>query len=256
MLNAAKAYLSTQVVTASQGDLLVMLYDTAIKHLRQAIEKMRVRDVAGKGILITKAITIISELQESLNKERGGDIAQNLFQLYFFCNSRLLMANLKMKPEMVEEVITILVGLRQAFAQILPKNEGVASMTQPGGDGAAATVEPAPSVSADASAVSAAPAAHRQVSVAPATDADAGLALGAGLLAGMPTPAVACKAALAEPPAEKTGEKAHAAPALNPLVAPPVPTVSPDQPEPQQNAPATRAPGLRLRAVNAYSHSR
>ena len=91
MLNAAKAYLSTQVVTASQGDLLVMLYDTAIKHLRQAIEKMRVRDVAGKGILITKAITIISELQESLNKDRGGDIAQNLFQLYFFCNSRLLM---------------------------------------------------------------------------------------------------------------------------------------------------------------------
>ena len=85
--------------------------------------------MAGKGILITKAITIISELQESLNKDRGGDIAKNLFQLYFFCNSRLLMANLRMNTDMVEEVITILSGLRQAFAQILPQNEGVASMS-------------------------------------------------------------------------------------------------------------------------------
>jgi len=131
MLKAAKAYLVTQVSTASQGDLLLMLYDTAIKHLRQAIEKMRAGDVAGKGVLISKALSIISELQESLNKERGGDISKNLFQLYFFCNSRLLMANLKMQPDMVEEVIAILSGLRQAFAQILPTQDGVASLAQP-----------------------------------------------------------------------------------------------------------------------------
>ncbi len=256
MLNAAKAYLATQVSTASKGDLLVMLYDTAIKHLRQAIEKIRARDVAGKGILISKAITIISELQESLDKERGGEIAQNLFQLYFFCNSRLLMANLKMQPEMVEDVITILSKLRQAFAQILPQNEGVASMTQPGGDGSAALREPSPPAPAEPADGAAVPAAHRHVSVANATDTDAGLALGAGLLAGMPTPAMSHKMAAAEPPTENAGEQAHAAPALNPLVAPPVQPSQSDQPEPQQNAPATRAPGLRLRAVNAYSHSR
>ena len=131
MLKAAKAYMATQVSTASQGDLLLMLYDTAISHLRQAIEKMRERDMATKGILITKAITIISELQESLNKERGGDISKNLLQLYFFCNTRLLQANLRLKPEMVEEVISILSGLRQAFAQIIPTQEGVASLAQP-----------------------------------------------------------------------------------------------------------------------------
>lgn len=132
MLKAAKAYLATQVSTASNGDLLLMLYDTAIKHLRQAIEMMRAGDVAAKGVFISKAIAIVSELQECLNKERGGDISKNLFQLYFFCNTRLLQANLKMQPEMVEEVITILSGLRQAFAQILPTQEGVASLAQPG----------------------------------------------------------------------------------------------------------------------------
>lgn len=120
MLKAAKAYLATQVSTSSQGDLLIMLYDTAVKQLRQAIELMRAGDVAGKGMLISKAINIISELQESLNKERGGDISKNLFQLYFFCNTRLLKANLKMDQQMVEEVIGILSGLRQAFAQIIP----------------------------------------------------------------------------------------------------------------------------------------
>lgn len=131
MLKAAKAYLATQVSTASQGDLLLMLYDTAIKHLRQAIDEMRAGNVAAKGILITKALEIISELQECLNKERGGDIAKNLFNLYFFCNTRLLQANMSMKPEMVEEVITILNGLRTAFAQILPTQDGVASLAQP-----------------------------------------------------------------------------------------------------------------------------
>lgn len=132
MLKAAKAYLATQVSTSSQGDLLLMLYDTAIKHLRQAIEKMQAGDVAGKGVLISKAINIVSELQECLNKERGGEISKNLFQLYFYCNTRLLAGNLRMNPEMLEEVITILSGLRQAFAQIMPSADGVASLTQQG----------------------------------------------------------------------------------------------------------------------------
>lgn len=162
MLKAAKAYLITQVSTSSQGDLLLMLYDTAIKHLHQAIEKMRAGDVAGKGMLISKAINIVSELQESLNKERGGDISKNLFQLYFFCNTRLLTANLKMKPEMVEEVIAILSGLRQAFAQIMPSVDGVASLTQQGVTSEAAqvpaAVEPAPANGSEAGA-EAAPAA-------------------------------------------------------------------------------------------------
>lgn len=65
MLKAAKAYLSTQVSTASKGDLLLMLYDTAIKHLKLATEKIAEKDYAAKGILISKAIAIVSELQEA-----------------------------------------------------------------------------------------------------------------------------------------------------------------------------------------------
>jgi len=176
MLKAAKAYLVTQVSTSSQGDLLLMLYDTAIKHLHQAIEKMRAKDVAGKGILLSKAINIVSELQESLNKERGGEISKNLFQLYFYCNTRLLTANLKMNPEMVEEVISILTGLRQAFAQIMPSVDGVASLTQQGVTHEALVLMQGPTEAKAAAPVSgAAPAsaapAESQPAMVPAPDA-------------------------------------------------------------------------------------
>jgi|GEM_PF-205786 len=130
MLKAAKAYLSTQVTTATQGDLLLMLYDTAIKHIKLAKDKIAERDFAAKGILITKAIEIISELHESLNKERGGDVALNLSRMYFMCNTRLLQANMEMNPKKLDEVVAILTGLRQAFAQIIPGQEGRAPASQ------------------------------------------------------------------------------------------------------------------------------
>lgn len=171
MLKAAKAYLSTQVSTASKGDLLLMLYDTAIKHLKLAIVKIGEKDFAAKGVLITKAITIISELQESLNKEQGGDVTKNLFQLYFICNTKLLQANLQLNAALIEEVIGILGGLRQAFAQIIPMHEGnsTASAHSPFAEGGKAPA-PAPETPA-ADQAQAAPAAAAEPTAAPAAPA-------------------------------------------------------------------------------------
>lgn len=118
MLKAAKAYFETQVTTTTQGDLLIMLYDGAIKYLNQAKDRMREKDYAQKGLLISKAMDVISELDESLNAEKGGEVAQNLHQLYFYCNARLLRANLEMNPGLVDEVVRILTALREAFERI------------------------------------------------------------------------------------------------------------------------------------------
>jgi flagellar protein FliS len=239
MLKAAKAYLITQVSTASQGDLLLMLYDTAIKHLRQAIDKMRDGDVAAKGVLISKALAIISELQESLNKERGGDISKNLFQLYFFCNSRLLMANLKMRTEMVEEVITILSGLRQAFAQILPTQDGVASLAQSQalGNGAEA---------ATPAATPAAPAAERSGGLRLAPRPAASPVSSAAEF--MPTGPYAPVAA-APAPRSAPETPAPAAPAATPGTPPEAPSAPAQHPSSLVNT-------LRLRAASAYANTR
>ncbi len=124
MLKAAKAYLATQVTTTSQGQILLLLYESAMKNLRQAQEKIEERDYAAKGILISKALDIISELSSSLNVEKGGDLARNLHNLYFYCSSRLLKANLTMDVTVIDEVMRILDGIRSAYAEIIPGQEG------------------------------------------------------------------------------------------------------------------------------------
>lgn len=127
MHKAAQAYFQTQVTTTSQGELLLLLYDGAIKFLTQAKERMAARDMAGKGVLISKALDVINELDGSLNAEKGGDLAGNLHKLYFYCSTRLLTANLKLDPNLIDEVIKILSGLRGAYAQIVNTPEAQAA---------------------------------------------------------------------------------------------------------------------------------
>jgi len=110
--------MQTHVTTTTPGHLVVMLYDGAITFLQQAKEEMQARNYAKKGILISQALDIISELDGSLNNERGGELAQNLHRLYMYCNSRLLQANLKMDQDIIDEVVGILSSFRSAFAEI------------------------------------------------------------------------------------------------------------------------------------------
>ncbi len=130
MRQAAKVYFETQVTTTSRGQVLIMLYDGAIKFLNQAKELMAAKDYAGKGRLISSAIDVINELASSLNPEKGGELAANLNQLYFYCNKRLFMANSRMDPAGIDEVIKILNGIRSAYAQIIDTPEAVAAMQQ------------------------------------------------------------------------------------------------------------------------------
>ncbi len=130
MQRAAQAYLETQVTTTSQGQLLVMLYDGAVNFLERAKERMAAKDYAGKGNLISKALDILNELDSSLNADKGGDLADRLHQLYFYCSKRLFTANCKMDPAPIDEVIKILGGLRSAYAQIMDQPEAVAAAAQ------------------------------------------------------------------------------------------------------------------------------
>lgn len=124
MANPARAYLTTQVETTSQGELLIMLYDAAIKFLKRAKIEIDNKDFAKKGIYISKAMAIIHELSECLNKEKGGDITPKLSQLYMFCTSHLIKANIRLDKKKIDEVIQILDGLRSAYAQIIPEVDG------------------------------------------------------------------------------------------------------------------------------------
>lgn len=130
MQRAAQAYFQTQVTTTSQGDIVVMLYDGAIKFLNQAKTYLADNDMAQKGMAISKALDVINELDGSLNMEKGGSLSDNLHNLYLFCSKHLVMANLRKDPERIEQVIKILSGLRSAYSEILDRPEAQAAAQQ------------------------------------------------------------------------------------------------------------------------------
>ena len=116
--NPYNQYKQTQITTANQGKLIVMLYDGAVKFLNIAIDNMEPKtyDVVNTNIL--KAQDIITELSLSLNMNEGGEIAQNLFNLYMFFKKRLLEANIQKDAEIAKEVLNNLKTLREAWDQI------------------------------------------------------------------------------------------------------------------------------------------
>lgn len=125
MQRVMQAYFNTKATTTSPGDVVVMLYDGAISFLERAKQKIIEKDYAQKGILISKAMDVIGELDSSLNIDKGGNLAENLHSLYFFCNTQLLQANLKMDTAKLDQVITILTDLRDAFASIVNTPEAM-----------------------------------------------------------------------------------------------------------------------------------
>ena len=135
MANPARAYLATQVETTTQGELLIMLYEAAIKFLKRAKVEIDNKDYAKKGIYLSKAMAIIHELSECLNKDKGGEITPKLGSLYQFCTSQLIKANIRLDKKMIDDVIRILDGLRSAYAQIVPMHEGKAPVETQGAAG-------------------------------------------------------------------------------------------------------------------------
>ncbi len=134
---AMQAYKSadvdTRVLAASPHQLVMMLFDGALAALAQAKAHMLQRNFAGQGAAISKAITIIDDgLKASLDEKTGGKIAQDLNALYEYMSLRLLLANLKSDPAILEEVSTLLQEVSGAWREIGKVSAGNSSATTSG----------------------------------------------------------------------------------------------------------------------------
>jgi flagellar protein FliS len=116
--NPYNQYKQTQITTANQGKLIVMLYDGAIKFLNIALDNLNPKTYDIVNTNIIKAQDIVTELLLSLNMDEGGEISQNLFNLYMYFKRQLLDANIKKDGEILEQVIKLLKELRDAWDQI------------------------------------------------------------------------------------------------------------------------------------------
>ena len=106
------AYQNTNIKTASQGKLVVLLYEAAVKNLKNAESlideenKIKPSNMEKFGKFLQKAQAIITELQVALDMEKGGEIAKNLMSLYIYFNQELISVNInhdKTKLEYIEQ---------------------------------------------------------------------------------------------------------------------------------------------------------
>lgn len=129
--NPYRAYQKTQVTTAKPEKILLMLYEGAIKFNKLAILKMSEKNIAEKGKNISKTLAIISELMNTLDHEKGGQIAADLENLYMFMMDKLIEANMHNRVEELEVVERLLTTLYTAWQDVVnnPRPDGVPSPT-------------------------------------------------------------------------------------------------------------------------------
>ena len=115
---AYKQYKQVQVKTANNEKLLIMLYQGCIKFLKLAKKSVDEDDIEGANNYIIRSQDIIRELMNTLDMEKGGDIANNLYQLYDFMNRKLIEANINKDKEKIKIVEDMMAELLEAWKQI------------------------------------------------------------------------------------------------------------------------------------------
>ncbi len=105
-----------QVTDADGHRLVMLLFEGALERINAARAALEAGNLARKGELIGKAVTILGGLRETLDFEAGGEVAENLDLLYGYMQRRLLEAHVKNQDEGMAEVIDLLRPLAEAWA--------------------------------------------------------------------------------------------------------------------------------------------
>ncbi len=121
MKSAAQKYKQTSVQSATPEKILLMLYEGAMRFVKQAMTAIDNKDIAGRGMNIGRAFDIIIELNNTLNHEKGGDIAMNLEQLYMFITEQLTKSNATGQRKPLEDSLKILETLYSGWVEAVEK---------------------------------------------------------------------------------------------------------------------------------------
>ena len=131
MNNPYSNYQKTQVTTASQEKILLMLYEGAIRFVKHADKAMAEKNLADKGKYISKATAILSELMATLDFKVGGQLAADLENLYVFMIDKLIDGNINNDREAIAVVEKLLKTLYTAWKDVIenPRADGIPSKT-------------------------------------------------------------------------------------------------------------------------------
>ena len=115
MQNPYAKYKQQSVMTMTQGDMINVLFDEMINRLNKGLLGLEVRDYEASNTHFKKAQAIISHLVSTLDHQYP--VSQSLASLYEYFNYQILQANVKKSPEPVNEVLPMIMELKEAFAQ-------------------------------------------------------------------------------------------------------------------------------------------
>jgi|SRR5579862_2181317 len=130
-INPWNSYRQTATLTAPRGQIILMLYDGAIRFLESALRGFAFTDPREVNMTIhnnlQRASDVIRELDFALDVDKGGELAVTLRRLYTYFQQRIQVSNIRKQRAGIEEVIQYLNVLRDAWATML-KGEGAAAL--------------------------------------------------------------------------------------------------------------------------------
>lgn len=111
-------YKKVDVETASQGKLIVMLFNGAIQRAEEAKRQLEKGRIQAVHTNLVRAQEIMAELRGALNMQAGGEIARNLDRIYEYCQHLLIVANLRKDTRPIEQAIGFMTSMRDAWQQV------------------------------------------------------------------------------------------------------------------------------------------
>lgn len=115
---AFRQYKRSSVETAGKLELVIMCYDKAILSINQAKGHLKDGEILKKVDKLQNALDIITQLQSSLNFEKGGEIAKSLDSLYSYVTKRLILADIQKAYDIFDECANILTELKGSWEGI------------------------------------------------------------------------------------------------------------------------------------------
>jgi flagellar protein FliS len=116
--NAYDTYLEERILSADPVELVHMLFQAAIASVGDARRHLAERDILARAKAISKACAILTELNTSLDYERGGEMSVRLSQLYGYMHRRLVEANRRQIEEPLAEVTDLLHTLVEGWVAV------------------------------------------------------------------------------------------------------------------------------------------
>lgn len=121
------AYRHADTMGKSQIDLIIMVYDGAIKALETAAGHYRENDCEAGFEQIQKAKRFVTHLYTTLDLEKGGEVAENLSKMYVWVISQLCVVEATKEIDEIEAVVTVLDNLRSGWAELKGQQGGEAA---------------------------------------------------------------------------------------------------------------------------------